>query len=395
MGIFSKLFSGSQKKDELVLVFDIGSSSVGGALFSMQKSGIPKIILSLREPIPLEQEVNSDRFLSLTVKSLELLAGRISLKGVGAPKRVFCVLSSPWYASQTRTISLKKNTPFVFNTKLADDLIAKEISFFEEEHLKKYLDAKSKIVAIELKNMQTILNGYATPNPFNQKAQELEMIMFISMSGEQVLEKIKEAIQKHFSCEGIKFSSFTIASFTVARDIFAHHQDFLLIDIGGEVTDISMIKKEILRGSVSFPLGPNFMIRGVAEELGCSLDEARSFISLFKDGHMDGGTEKKLGPVISKLRGSWLQKFQESLVNLSNDISIPATIFVNVDQELSDFFSETIKSEQLNQYTLTESKFQVIFMGTEMLHGAAEIEKDVTRDPFLIIESIYINRFLR
>jgi len=49
MGIFSK----PKEEKELALVFDIGSSSVGGAVFEIQKFGIPKIILSIREPIIL------------------------------------------------------------------------------------------------------------------------------------------------------------------------------------------------------------------------------------------------------------------------------------------------------------------------------------------------------
>lgn len=394
MSFFSKIFSQSPKKDELILVFDIGSSSVGGALFYIQKSGIPKIIFSIREPVTLEQEVDADRLLLLTTKSLEAVASKISTKGVGAPKKIFCVLSSPWYASQTRIISLKKNTPFLFNSKLADSLITKEISLFEEEHLKKYVDAGSKIIAIELKNMKTTLNGYDTPEPTNKKTKELEMTMFISMSGEQVLEKIKSVVCRYFGCESIKFSSFTMASFTVARDIFANHENFLLIDIGGEVTDISMIKKEIVRESTSFPLGPNFIIRGVAKELNSTLDEAKSLISLYKDGHADGKMEQKLDSVVGRLSTEWLKKFQESLAGLSNDISIPATIFVNVDQDLADFFSETIKTDQLNQYTLTESKFQVVFLGTEALHNFVQFDKDVIRDPFIMMESIYINRFL-
>ena len=238
------IFEGTKnKKEELVLVFDIGSSSVGGALFEAQKTGIPKIIYSIREPIILEKNVSFDRFFSLTLKSLEIVTNKISMKGFGAPKKVFCILSSPWYASQTRIIDLKKNTPFIFSSKLADSLIEKEIKIFEEECLKKYVHTNSKVMPIELKNMQIMLNGYVVSKPLNQKATELEMTIFISMSGEQILEKFKEAIGKHFYSQNIKFASFAVASFAVARDLFVNQDSFLLIDIGGEVTDISMIKK--------------------------------------------------------------------------------------------------------------------------------------------------------
>ena len=391
MGIFGK----GKDKEELALVFDIGSSSVAGALFYMQKSGVPKIIFSIREPIKLENQINFEKFLNLTIKSLDVIVNKICMQKLGAPKKIFCVLSSPWYASQTRIIKLGKNTSFIFNSKLADSLTQKEITLFEEEHLKKYLNNKEKIRPIELKNMKTLLNGYATPNPLNQKTKELEMTLFLSMSPEEVLSKIEESIGKHFYRGNIKFSSFAMASFSVARDMFVHQENFLLVDIGGEVTDISMVKKDILRTSISFPMGRNYMIRGVASALGCTLDEAKSYISLYKDEHMAKPNEKKFGPVVGKLKTEWLKKFQESLVNLSNDISIPATIFITVDQDFVQFFTELIKTEQFNQYTLTEAKFRIIFLGTQALHGIAIFQENIIRDSFLIIESIYINRFFR
>lgn len=384
----------SKKKDELVLVFDIRSSSVGGALFWLQSSGIPKIVFSIREPIVLEKKIDIDRFLSLTAKSLDIVASKIYKSGLGAPSRIFCVLSSPWHASQTRVINLKKNAPFIFTSKLADELIKKEIGLFEEEHSAEYVPAGSSIRSIELKNIKTTLNGYETPKPLNQKAQELEMTIFISISPEQILKKIEETVRAHFHFKDIKFSSFTLSSFAVVRDMYINQENFLLVDIGGEVTDISMIKKNVLRGSISFPLGLNFIIRGVASALNCSLDEAQSFISLFKDEHATGSVIKKLEPVIGRLKIEWLQKFQESLANLSNDISIPATLYIAVDKNLADFFRQTIETEQFNQYTLTESKFKVIFLGAELFHDIVMFEENTVRDTFLIVDAIYINRFL-
>ena len=387
-------FSGNKEKQKLILVFYVGSSSVDGALVWAQKSGIPKIVFSIREPIALEDNIEAERFLTLTIKTLEIVTRRIHLAGIGVPEDIFCVLSSLWYVSQTRIIKLEKNAPFVFTSKLADSLIQKEKSLFEEQHLAKYLNAGAKARLIELKNIKTMLNGYETTHPLNQKGQDLEMTIFISMSEERVLEKIEKVIGEHFHNKKIKFSSFALASFAVVRDMYAHTENFLLINIGGELTDISMVKKNILHESISFPLGINFMVRGVASAYHSSLSEAKSFISLFKDGHATQAVIKKLGPIIDTLKKDWLEKFQVSLSNLSNDISIPSTIYLAVDKDLSTFFSEIIKTEQFNQYTLTESKFEVIYLGTEIFHGLAQFEENVVRDTFLIINSIYMNRFL-
>ncbi len=388
------IFSGKKEEKKLALVFDLGSSSVGGAVFEMEKSGTPKIILSIREPIILEEKFNEARFLFLSLKSLDVVAGKICRMGIGKPARIFCVLSSPWYASQTRIIKLEKNVPFLFTSKLADELIKKEISLLEEEHLAKFSQTHDKIRPIEFKNVKIMLNGYPTSAPFGKKTKTLEMIIFVSMSSEQVLKKIEDTIFKHFHSKDIKFSSFAMASFTVARDMFAKQESFLLVDIGGEMTDISMIKKDILSNSISYPLGPNFMVRGLANSLNCILSEAKSLISLYRDEHALESTKKKLDPIINKLKTEWLNEFQKSLKNLSSNISVPATIFVTVDQDLADFFSKIIKAEQFGQNILTASEFKIIVLDPQTLHGITLFKDNVNRDPFLIIESVYINRFI-
>jgi hypothetical protein len=390
MGIFSK----NKNKNELMLVFNIGSSSVEGALFLAQSSGVPKIIFSTSEQIQLEDKIDIDRFYNLAMQSLEIVAGRIYKAGLGAPKEIFCVLSSPWHVSQTRIINYKKNTPFVFTAKLAESLIKKETELFEEEHLKNKVSGAVSNRIIELKNIKTTLNGYETAEPINQKVQELEIIIFISMSEEETLKKIEDTISKSFHFNKIRFCSFTLSSFTVVRGMYPKQENFLLLDVGGEVTNVAMVKKNILHESISFPSGRNFLTRGVASSLGCTLNEANSLISLLKDGHAEKSVVEKLETVMNQLKAKWLKQFQESLVNISNDISIPSTIYMTADKDLADFFCQTIKSEQFNQYTLTESKFEIVFLDLPMFLGIS-VFKDVSVDKTsLVIDSIYINRFL-
>ena len=180
----------------------------------------------------------------------------------------------------------------------------------------------------------------------------------------------------------------------VVRDLYINQKNFLLIDIGGELTNIAMVKKDILRESISYPFGTNFITREVALGLSSTLDEARSFLSLYKDGNASVQVVAKLEKVLNQVRTDWLKKFQESLASLSNDISIPATIFIIVEKGWATFFTELIKKEQFNQYTLTESKFAITFLGTEELHGLASFEGDVVRDAQLITPAIYINRYM-
>ena len=383
MGFFSK----EENKNELVLLFDIGSSSVGGALFYIEETGNPTMLYSARENIILENNLNVESFFALTISSLEKLVEKIAKQGLGKPERIFCVLSSPWFHSQTRNIKFEQETPFVFNTKLADNLIQKEVENLLNT-FSKDKNEQNKVLPIEMKTMSVKLNGYEISDFFNKKAKDLEMPIFVSMSEEVFIKAVENTINKFFH--------FLMASFTVARDMFINQDKFLLVNIGGEITDISMIKSNVVRDNTSFPMGSNFMVRGLIKDLKIDNNEARSILSLYKDNHASDSANKQVGPTLENLKNEWLKSFQETLNNLSHDISIPSTIFITLDQNLAQFFSEIIKTEQLNQYSLTESKFRIVFLGTEALHGIVLFQNDkVERDAFLIIEAIYINRFLK
>ena len=259
--------------------------------------------------------------------------------------------------------------------------------------MKKFADTPESLRMIEYKNMKTLLNGYSLSSPVNKKAKQLEMTIYFSMSAERVLTSIEDTIFKFFHNKDVKYSSFALASFTVARDMFVESENFLLVDIAGEMTDISIIKKNVLSNSISYPLGRNYIVRGVAQKLHSSLSDAKTYISIYKDGHALVSLEKKVGPIIDILKNKWLAGFQESLMNISEDISVPSTIFISVDQDMKDFFSEIIKHEEFHQYTLTDAQFNIIFLDTKSLHGIVSFRGDTKRDSFLIIGAIYINRF--
>jgi hypothetical protein len=378
---------------ELVALFDVGSSSVGGALFRIHRSS-PTLVFSVREPIPIQKEFRTDRFFTSTMKTLDEVAEKLAKSGHGSPRRFFSVISSPWYGSQTRVVKFGSETSFVFNSQAADELIQKETEVFRAEHAKDY-DQDSRVLPIELKNMKTMLNGYVSANPIGQKAKDVEMTLYISMSSENFLKQVQDMVVRHFHREEVKFSSFAFVAFAVARDAYPDKKNFLLVDIGGELTDISLIKDDVLATSISFPKGINFLVRQIAEGLDCSAEDARSLLSLYNSGHASQATEKKLESFIEGLKRDWLEGFQQSLASLSHEISLPSMVFITVERGFTDFFREVIQMEQYSQYTLTESKFDIVFLGAAELHGETAVKEGVIADPLILLESIYINRFLR
>jgi len=383
----------STAKPKLALVFDLGSASVGSAIFEISKTNAPRIIWSAREPIVLLPKLDLDQLLSLIGKTLSSVLAKAASSGVGSPQKFFCILGPAWHASQARIIRFAQSSPFTFSEKLADELIQKEIQVFKKEHAPEYLEKAQASVPIELKSLRLSLNGYPTERPIGHKARELEMAIFVSIAGKSFLDQIEKSVWDHFHRGGVKFSTLLISIFTIVRDLF-QLKDFILVDIGGEITSIALAKGGTLTESASFPKGKNFIVRELARDLGTSLDEVRSLLSLYQSGHAGERARKRLEAALESARSKWLHVFEETLAHLSGDISIPSDIFISAGEELAQFFSDTIQNEKLSQYTLTNSKFKITFLGTEALHGAAQFALGASKDLPLMIETIYINRYL-
>lgn len=393
---FFNLFSSRKKEQEMVAIFDLGSASIGGALVVLPKGDDtgrkPNIIYSVRYPVAFQEDIDFERFTTLMLEALEEVARKMKEAAPVVPQRTFCFLASPWYASQTRIIKLSKLSPFVFTEKIANGLIQKELQAFEDSYLKKYATLSNRPRVIEKKNIGVTLNGYKTNKPFGKKAKELEISLFISMSPEDVLDSIEERIKTFLTVPRVEFSSFLFSSFVVTRDVFPDKKNFLLLDIGGEITDISLVKNDVLSESLSFPFGKNVFIRRIASRMKRSKEEAMSLLSLYLDGRAEKSLSQKIDRIMQETKDDWINHFEKALVDISGGLSLPSTIFFTADPYVVAWFKEAIKKERFSQYTLTEREFNVIVLEARSLHGFCEFGSDVERDPFLILESIYLNR---
>lgn len=385
---------GNKNREELVAILDIGSSRVGGALVMIpnDKNKKPKILLSVKNPISEDHNLNLQKFTIAMVASLRKTLRDIEKAKLGSPTKVVCFLSSPWYTSQNRTITFSKNTPFVLNQKMIDDLVAKEIKLFEIDHLQKYETETSKPRIIESKITQIMLQGYKVENPIGKKVEQIEMSLFLSVSPGKITESIEKEVFQIFHLPKVQFASFIFSSYAVARDLFSEKENFLLIDIGGEITDIAIIKNDVLLESISFPVGSNFILRKISEVLGKSIIESKSLLNMCLDDQLNNTEKEKVFKPLHKAKIDWLSMFQKSLGSMATDLLIPENIYLITDKQMTSCFIETINNEEFSQYALAEKKFVITSINEQILHNFCDFESDVSRDRFIIIETIFISK---
>jgi len=390
------LFS-SGKKEKLIAIFDIGSGSVGGALARIpldDKSGktIPTILKTVRTEIIPRDVFDFKLFLKDMVNALNATATSLYNKKIGAPDEIVCVLASPWYLSETRTIKMTKEKSFVFTKHLADELIQKEILNLTDLYKNKYRDQESGMPQmIEQHTMSVSLNGYAVDDPLGKKCQSLEMNMIISLAPKMCLDKIKETLLKTFHHKDISFSSFTVATFLAIRDKYVGPDSYLLLDISGEITDVGIVTKGVLRSMLSFPFGKRTFFEYICTKLEVELRDAKELFKLYSDNNLSDEFKKKIIPLFDSIENSWGEAFIQCISTLPHTLILPGTIFLTADDDIKGWFANVLQNERYIQSMVSDHKCTVVTLdGPEFLTMCNV--KEGTCDPFIMVEAIAVMR---
>src|SRR3989344_1687245 len=378
------------KQDETIAIIDIGSSSVGVAFATAPKGAKPRILWSAREEMVFQTELNFSRFFSAMTDSLGRVLARAVQSGHKMPRTFLVSLASPWYIAQTRRVHVARFKPFIITKKGITKLIEQEVASFQDYRLPNYRKVVSEETRLlEAQSIQIKLNGYEVGDPYGTPATNMDMWVYISMSPGSVLDAVKNTLNKHVHAKTIEFHSFPLLAFSTIRDIFTEANDFLLLDISGEVTDMSIVRDDVLLETISFPLGKNFLIRRIASAQSTSPEEALSLLHLYLEGRADEKTRMQIQTVLLAARGEWIALFTEALGNFSKELALPHKVFFTADPDVSGWFAKCIQSEGLGNYTFTDEPLGVTIFDEAILSGFVSAEKASDKDPFLLLQAIF------
>jgi cell division ATPase FtsA len=368
-------------KEKLIAIFDIGSGSIGGALVKIF-NGSPTIITSVRNEITFHDELNFEILLSDMVKALSETVQGLHLKKMGAPKEIFCTLSSPWYISESRIIKIERTNSFVFNKKFADELIQKEIGILTSLYNRKFGNTNSKPELIENKIISVYLNGYKTDNPLDKTTKKVAMNMVSSLSPGICLEEIREVISKTFSHVPINSAYLAISS------KYNNINSYLLINIGGEITDMAIISNGVLDSALSFPFGRQTFFRFLCKKLGKDINETKSLFSLYCSGTLEEEQKNKLKTILDSISHSWTEALRQSIESLPRKtLILPGNIFIIANFDIMEWFFEVINCEEYLKGMTAEQKCNIIKIDGPEFINICNVKNTIC-DPFLIIEAI-------
>jgi len=219
-------FSSQKQNENLTLLVDIGSASVGAALVLIEKGKTPLIIASAREDISFQEALVSSKFLIAMNHAFDKVLKTLQekTKTTGVPQNVFCTLSSPWFILKTRDLHVSRDEEFEVTEKNLEEFINEDIVKLKEE-LKDTLPPQD-VRIIEKKIIHIKLNGYEIKNPYKQKTSRMELSVTIGVSSGKVIQSIEQKINNFFHARTVHFGAFPVAAFSAIRDMFPQRRIF-------------------------------------------------------------------------------------------------------------------------------------------------------------------------
>lgn len=252
-------FLRSKKTQLSIVLIDIDSSSVGGALVHIESGSVPIIYYSVREFIEIKEHEEASEAM---LRTLEEISSLLTTKGApvlrqetgsGHVDQVFVSVGAPWQKTKVRIESISETKPFVFTQALLSEVVKKD-----KEVPEGYVKSGESVIS-------TLLNGYEMPKPFGKKVTRAEMLILSSLLDKKVTEAVEKSLRKTYHTHALTLTAFAPVAYSVFRNIYPHERDFLVLEVSGEATDIAFIKHGLLVDVVTISHGVNDLVRGASE----------------------------------------------------------------------------------------------------------------------------------
>ncbi len=401
-------FFKEKNEKDIHLILDVGNGSVAAGLVYHSAGNPSQIIYSKRLPLTIGINTDSQKLSSLVLNMLEEVISAVAKEGPEYIKALnlpiqkightFCILSSPWYISKTKVLTIENEQPISITKNFIDSLLEKEEGIFKQELSEKNTslstsDSKNDLDCVERRVIQTKLNGYTTANPYQKKARHVEIAMFISLASKNMIHAIERIVGVYFHSNNLSFYSFSLVGHSVVRDIFSNESTFIFADVSAEVTDVSSIENHVLMESASFPIGRNYFIQKISETFNVSGEIALSMLNMQASGHVAPESAEKIEAVCKKAMQEWGSYFFHSVADIAKG-GILSKIFLTVDEEVAPIFIQAIQEHMTinEENSLSFKNTSIVLLDAEKLSHFVSYAPQIPQDPFIALESIFCAR---
>lgn len=372
-------------KSSTSIIAYIGNGVVKGGLVYHEVGKKPIILSARKKHLRYYEERDRAQIESMILVEFENLIKEIKTedfprlhnKKCGNPDTALVILSSPWYLSETNTIKMQESVPFLITDKLINKATANIVKAYQGE--------KDTVAVLEQNFLYALLNGYSVSDPVGKKATDFSVDVFTSYSRKDSVKRIEGILGSNLHLHRIFIHSQSLVSFSAINDLYPKTKDYSVIDITSVLTEIMIIKENVLKDTASFPLGRYFLMQSIANTMNSSQDVAESMIESYFNNKLDTETGQKVKDSINIAEKEWLNNFSAVLRKISMNGSLPKVVYLFAPSKISQIFKQFIENEEYQQFALTEGRFEVKIVNAEDTVSLCDIDREANNNQELDI----------
>lgn len=399
---------GKTVKEEVALLIHVGNGSIVCALATSSKEKKPKILYVTRAYFPISEKPTAARLVSTANTLLDSTLDTLMKNGFTGEfwktrkKRAdfaIVVFSSPWFVSKTKRFSFSQETPFVITKSFIHDIVEKEEALFKKDLLKAGgTETPEAFSIIEKSVLHTKINGYTLEDGIGKKTKNFEAFLFMSLVAETIEKEITSRILKHanISKSHILLHTFPLVTFSAVRDIFQSDPDFLVMDVTGEITELTLVRDNSIIETLSFPFGRNTIIRHIADKLNLSPEIASSTLNMYLAKKTDETVSKKMDNVFLTVEKEWAGYFEDVLLTLSptptRAVVLPMILYMAADLDIAPIITDFIKLEKTDATAAFRKNAHVVHLNDEVLSPLYEIDPKVEQNERVALMAIFFKK---
>jgi len=333
-----------------VLLVDVGSGSVGLAICAT--TGSKDLIWLHREQVPLrvtQAIADSRRAISTAIASSILqfeTKGQAALLKHDSSARITnlqATVSAPWSYTVTRCVTLQEDEPFEITDDLLTDLTKASTEQAQESFYASHSLQEQEIVATSQTILDIQASGYRIKEMNLQRATELKITQASTYVQADLVASLQHMQDKLCPQADLEITSFMLANYYTTSALDQVTNDFCLVDVTNEATELGIVRNQTLRYCTHTPFGRTSLAREIAAATGVPLPEA--FTSM-----CNTQTTKKLSADVQHTLEAYQTKLHDLFNETEDKLTIPNQIYLHTDAGLADFFTPIIEAAAQQVY---------------------------------------------
>lgn len=297
------------KKESIMrfVAFDIGTASVSAALFEYdigtRSATIKKIY---RKFHAVSSQDDQKAFTKATTQRMSAILDTIRTEEKVLPTHYIIGLSSIFYLGKTEHIYDHFQKPKTFSQSDIDGYI--------EKGRKKFISdlQRDDMVIFETVLMEALLNGYELTQPAGKTAEEIEIIARFAATSAELHTAFEDTIRAFLKDASITFATFPVSVWLLMQDIVRSKKSTILVDVGGELTDVSFLTDGIIHDTLSLPFGVSNILIRISESEHIDPENALSVLRSYTARLLDPEAETRIRGIIRKEMKSWEDFFERA-----------------------------------------------------------------------------------